>query len=133
MSAASDNLLAPCISDVPGHWQKKRLKFVAPSARQILPARPEGSRYVGLENIESATGRMLLESEQTEVESSVAAFSDRSVLFGKLRPYLAKVAVPDFSGVASTEIMVFEPGPENERRFLFYLLLSDSLSPPAGS
>lgn len=106
-------------------WQQKRLKFVAPSARQILPARPAGSRYVGLENIESGTGRMLLETEQDQVDSSVVAFSERSVLFGKLRPYLAKVALPDFSGVASTEIMVFEPAQKNDRRFLFYSLLSD--------
>ena len=106
-------------------WRKMRLKFVAPATRQILSARPKGMRYVGLENIESGTGRLLLDSEQEQVDSSVVAFDERSVLFGKLRPYLAKVAMPDFCGVASTEIMVFEPAGENDRRFLSYALLSD--------
>ena len=106
-------------------WQKIRLKFFAPSVRKILSSRPEGLRYLGLENIESGTGKLLLEKEQEQVESSVVAFDERSILFGKLRPYLAKVAMPDFCGVASTEIMVLEPINNNDRRFIAYSLLSD--------
>ena len=106
-------------------WQIKRLKFVAPSRRQILSSRPIGVRYIGLENIEPGTGKLLLETEQEQVESSVASFNERSVLFGKLRPYLAKVATPNFYGVASTEIMVLEPKDGNDQRFLSYSLLSD--------
>lgn len=106
-------------------WKEKRLKFAAPDARVLLPQRPAGARYIGLENIESGTGRLLLETEQEQVDSTVAAFDERAVLFGKLRPYLAKVAAPDFAGVASTEIMVFRPAPDTDRRFLAYSLLSD--------
>lgn len=106
-------------------WKEIRLKFVAPSVRQILSARSGGMRYLGLENIESRTGRLLLDTEQEQVESSVVCFDQNSVLFGKLRPYLAKVAMPDFHGVATTEIMVFKPTNQIDRRFLFYLLLSD--------
>ena len=106
-------------------WQAERLKFVVPSARQILPSRFAWTRYIGLENIQSGTGKLLLETEQEQVDSSVVAFDERSVLFGKLRPYLAKVATPDFRGVASTEIRVFEPAHGNDRRFLSYSLLSD--------
>lgn len=105
--------------------RKMRLKFFAPAIRKILPSRPLGSRYLGLENIESGTGKLLLDTEQEQVDSSVVAFDEKSVLFGKLRPYLAKVAIPDFSGVASTEIMVFEAAAGNDRRFLAYSLLSD--------
>jgi type I restriction enzyme S subunit len=107
------------------HWQRMRLKFIAPTVRKILPSRPEGMRYIGLENIEAGTGKLLLNTEQEQVDSSVIAFDEHSVLFGKLRPYLAKVAMPDFDGVASTEIMVLEPTDGNERRFLAYSLLSD--------
>ncbi len=106
-------------------WQRIRLKFFSPSARNILSYRPEGMRYIGLENIESKTGKLLLDNEQVQVDSAVVFFDDHSVLFGKLRPYLAKVATPDFCGVASTEIMVFEPIDNNNRQFLAYLLLSD--------
>ena len=106
-------------------WQKIRLKFLAPSSRELLASRPEGIRYLGLENIESGTGKLLLETEQEQVDSSVVSFDEESVLFGKLRPYLAKVAAPDFKGVASTEIMVLKPVGGNNRRFLAYSLLSD--------
>ncbi|TAN84478.1 MAG: restriction endonuclease subunit S [Gallionella sp.] len=106
-------------------WQKIRLKFFAPSVRKILPSRPKGMRYLGLENIEPGTGKLLLDTEQEQVDSSVVAFDKHSVLFGKLRPYLAKVATPDFGGVASTEMMVFEPANNNNRQFLAYSLLSD--------
>lgn len=106
-------------------WQKIRLKFLAPSSRELLASRPEGIRYLGLENIESGTGKLLLETEQEQVDSSVVTFDEESVLFGKLRPYLAKVAAPDFKGVASTEIMALKPVGSNNRRFLAYSLLSD--------
>lgn len=102
----------------------KRLKYIAPLRRDLLPGRPEGLRYLGLENIEAHTGRLLLESEQEAVDSSVVAFDEESVLFGKLRPYLAKVAVPDFTGVGSSEILVFQPRPATDRRFLYYALLA---------
>jgi len=106
-------------------WNSKRLKFAAASSRQLFASRPETMRYIGLENIESGTGKLLLETEQEQVDSTVVAFDEHSVLLGKLRPYLAKVATPDFRGVASTEIMVFFPMDGNDRRFLSYTLLSD--------
>lgn len=106
-------------------WQEKRLKFIAPLSRRILPGKPLDARYLGLENIESGTGKLHLETEQELVESSVISFDGNSILFGKLRPYLAKVATPDFDGVASTEIMVLLPANGNDRGFLAYSLRSD--------
>ena len=46
------------------------------------------------------------------------------MLFGKLRPYLAKAAAPGFDGVCSSEFLVLSPGPEIHGRFLLYSLLS---------
>ena len=114
----------PWLGEIPAHWELKRLKYIAPLRRDLLPGRPEGLRYLGLENIEAHTGRLLLDSEQEAVDSSVVAFDEESVLFGKLRPYLAKVAVPDFTGVGSSELLVFQPRPDTDRRFLYYALLA---------
>jgi len=47
------------------------------------------------------------------------------VLFGKLRPYLAKVVYADFDGVCTSELLTLQPIPEADGKFLFYLLLSD--------
>ncbi|HEY5482582.1 MAG TPA: restriction endonuclease subunit S [Propionibacteriaceae bacterium] len=41
--------------------------------------------------------------------SQVVAFQPNDILFGRLRPYLRKVARPDFAGVCSPEILVLRP------------------------
>lgn len=79
--------------------------------------------YIGLEHIASWTGD-IMGSDDTEPEGIVAHFSKGDILFGKLRPYLAKVASPDFKGVCSTEVLVLRPGKRMERRFLRYTLAS---------
>lgn len=67
---------------------------------------------------------MLVDVQPESVESTVSAFSCGDVLFGKLRPYLAKAARPDFKGVCTTELVVIQPGPSLDQRYLFYCLLS---------
>ena len=47
------------------------------------------------------------------------------VLFGKLRPYLAKVARPEFSGVSTSEILALRPA-EYSQSYLLYCLLNKS-------
>lgn len=42
-----------------------------------------------------------------DVKSTKTVFNNGDVLYGKLRPYLNKHALIDFSGVASTDILVF--------------------------
>jgi type I restriction enzyme S subunit len=83
--------------------------------------------YVGLDDIEKDRGGFADEF-RPKPEKLLAAkfkFSPRHVLYGKLRPYLNKVALPHFVGVCTTEILpllpnekVLEPG------YLFALLLS---------
>jgi type I restriction enzyme S subunit len=46
------------------------------------------------------------------------------VLYGKLRPYLNKVALPDFEGKCSTEIIPLRVSPTVERTYLAYFLRS---------
>ena len=58
-----------------------------------------------------------------DLASTKFRFSPAHVLFGKLRPYLAKVATVDFAGVCSTDILPILPGRKIERRFLRYFLL----------
>jgi type I restriction enzyme S subunit len=88
--------------------------------------------YVGLENIESGTGRLLNTEMQSPDNESIStlpneslgnAFETGDVLFGKLRPYLAKVWIAEFPGRCTTELIVMKPV-EFEARFLLYTLLS---------
>ncbi|AMV35106.1 EcoKI restriction-modification system protein HsdS [Pirellula sp. SH-Sr6A] len=84
-----------------------------------------GLPYVGLENIESHTGRFIGSSEPLEVKSSTFKFTREHVLYGRLRPYLNKVLAPDFEGHCSTEIFPIKPAPQLSREYLLYWLLAD--------
>ena len=112
------------------------LREVAQIERDIVDAAAidDGTLYVGLENIESG-GRLVSVRPVAagELLSSKFAFSRRHLLYGKLRPYLAKIARPDFEGICSTDILPVLPGPELDRGYLAWLLLSPEMVARANS
>lgn len=115
----------PWLGQVPEHWEVKRLKHGLSLSNDRLEVDQEVSLpYVGMENIESWTGRLLPLDEEFIPTGTSNRFDQGQVLFGKLRPYLAKATIADRSGGCSTELMVFEPK-EFDNRFLLYLILSD--------
>ncbi len=93
-----------------------------------------GTRYLGLEHIES--GGRILSSEPIkagELASTKFRFGQNHLLYGKLRPYLGKIALPDFEGVCSTDIVPVRPGPDLDRRYLAYFLRQPSMIDYANS
>lgn len=82
-----------------------------------------GTLYVGLEDIEGRTGKLTPHPVDAGVlASSKFSFSGEHILYGKLRPYLAKIACPDFIGICSTDILPILPGPRIDRRYLFHFV-----------
>lgn len=82
--------------------------------------------YVGLENISPRTGK-LTDFKPTvgySILSAKIAFKAGDLLYGRLRPYLQKVLVAPFDGVASTDILVFKPTDELDLHFLKEFFLS---------
>ena len=111
------------VTKVTGKTEK--LKYIAPERKIKLDTAPVNLRYIGLENIESLTGRIVDSKEKSEPESSVNIFYKDDVLFGKLRPYLAKVLATDFDGVCSGEFLTLVPKKAKIiSKYLFYKLLS---------
>jgi restriction endonuclease S subunit len=103
----------------------EKLKYIAPERRTKATVAPNNSVYIGLENIESGTGKIVESKEKSELESSVNLFQKGDVLFGKLRPYLAKALAVSFEGVCSGEFLVLMP--KNNKiiaKYLFYKLIS---------
>jgi type I restriction enzyme, S subunit len=87
-----------------------------------------GSLYVGLEHIESDGSVAHAPTvDRGELASTKFQFSNRHVLFGKLRPYLRKVARPSFAGVCSTDIIPILPSSRINRDYLFHFLRSDAV------
>jgi len=113
------------LGDVPVHWQTKRLKnAVQLRDRKVESDSDEPVPYIGMENIESWTGRILPIDSEVVPAGTANAFEKKHTLFGKLRPYLAKACNPEFNGLCSTELLVLESA-ELDRRNLLYSLLSD--------
>jgi restriction endonuclease S subunit len=90
--------------------------------RDLRTTIDQGAIYIGLENIESNTGRYLSSSEKESV-SSAFAFRKGQILFPKLLPYLNKVFLAPFDGLCSTEFHVLE-GVTTSSEFLTLFLRS---------
>ena len=113
------------LGNVPAHWAVRRLKYSAPIRASKLDRKAADAIYVGLEHIESWTGRLLLNNQPDTVDSVVTSFRTGDVFFGKLRPYLAKSARPDFGGVATSEILVLRPHGDCLQSYVMYSLLNE--------
>ena len=80
--------------------------------------------FVGLEHVGAGTGILNLDagSRVGNRKSTAFLFDDRHVLYAKLRPYLNKVAIPEFAGCCSTELVPLLPKEGVDRDFLAHLL-----------
>lgn len=110
------------IGDIPSHWEYKKIRY-ATEVRNSVAFLMEGIPYIGLENIESYTGKFI-ETETEYDEGKYSSFFAGDVMFNKLRPYLAKVFMPNFDGVCTGELTVFKSF-KGYKRYLYYYLLSD--------
>jgi type I restriction enzyme S subunit len=121
---------------VNGEWKTVALDEIATIERDAIQpgAISQGTAYLGLEHIESG-GKILGAKpvDEGELASSKFKFTERHLLYGKLRPYLAKIACPDFTGICSTDILPILPGPHLERRFLCHFLRQPSMVDYANS
>jgi type I restriction enzyme, S subunit len=57
------------------------------------------------------------------LKSNKFRFDSKCILYGKLRPYLCKIALPNFEGVCSTDILPIRPKKDvSNKSYLSYLL-----------
>jgi type I restriction enzyme S subunit len=109
--------------ELPDGWECEKLgEIVSPSKEKIEPTVDSTFPYVGLEHIESNSSKIIGHGIASEVKSTKTVFYAGDVLYGKLRPYLNKVAIPDFDGVCSTDILVFNQNPKIDSRYLMRYL-----------
>jgi len=107
------------LGEVPLHWEVKRLKYVA---NLLADKSDERENSIGLENIESWTGRYI--ETGAEFQGNGINFDAGDLLFGKLRPYLAKVWLAEFEGEAVGDFHVMRPSDESFGKFLVYQMLN---------
>lgn len=105
-------------TQLPPGWKHARLKF---NLRRLSEKQTKNEKVIALENIESWTGR-LIETTST-FDGEGVAFKRGDILFGKLRPYLAKVYLAKNDGEAVGDVWVLRPQSHIEPRFAAYQLL----------
>ena len=92
------------LGEVPEHWALVPLKWLC---ELVTTKAIDTSWQIGLENVESWSGRFI--ETESEFAGSGLAFIPNDILFGKLRPYLAKAYLADNSGDAVGDFFVLRP------------------------
>lgn len=87
---------------------------------------------IGLEALEPGTGRLVADPV-TNYEGSGVAFQAGDLLFGKLRPYLAKAWLSDRDGAAVGDFHVYRPTDGACPGYLRWVLLARSFLDPVES
>jgi type I restriction enzyme, S subunit len=115
-------------------WTEKKLDQVCAITSPLVDPRENEFLdliHVGAGNIETKTGTLidLKTAREEKLISGKFPFDKTMVLYSKIRPYLMKVARPDFSGLCSADMYPLAPLPNQiTRDYLFHLLLSKNFT-----
>ncbi|MFF9473267.1 hypothetical protein ACF1E9_11685 [Streptomyces roseolus] len=113
------------MTDVPPGWVRTTLgEITQPSSERQVPAPGDERPYLGMEGVQSGTGRVTGLSESSSITSASPVVSPGYTLYGRLRPNLNKVTEATHSGLCSGEFITFPPQPWLAPRFLMYRLLA---------
>lgn len=106
----------------PNSWSIKKVKYIFEfiSTKEVASNR---TFNIALENIVAHSGNYI--DTNSEYEASGVSFRKNDILFGKLRPYLAKVHLCERAGIALGDIFVLRPLSGFDSSFLRYLLISE--------
>lgn len=107
------------LGEVPEHWKVKRLKY---NLRLLTEKTDRRENPVALENIESWSGHFI--QTETIFEGDGISFERGDILFGKLRPYLAKAYLAEALGEAVGDFHVMRPTKNTVGRFAQYQILN---------
>ena len=92
--------------------------IVQPRNEKVIPSEFPELPFIGLEDIEAHSMRLLSVKSSTKLKSSAKRFYQSDVLYSRLRPYLNKVWKADRDGICSSEFIVL-PGNKNvDAKFL---------------
>jgi restriction endonuclease S subunit len=113
------------IGEIPESWDTCKLKYAVECRTEKTVDKSASVAYIGLEHVKSDFGVLVDEYEHIwDFEGDTIDFKAGDVLFGKLRPYLAKAWAASFNGKCSSEFWVMTPV-KLTSKFLLYTVLSN--------
>lgn len=107
-------------------WPHSKLREICEFERRV--AEDPNLLYVGMEDVESGTGRIsqsVFDGTNSIGAGTAYAFDSGHILYGRLRPYLNKVATPSFAGRCSTELIPIRAGQQVLKEYLAMVLRSE--------
>lgn len=110
------------LGNIPEHWKVKKLKYSL--SLQTEKQKIEKQDVIALENIEGWSGKYV--KTDSSYQGDDVAFQEGDILFGKLRPYLAKVYQAENSGIAFGDILVYRPNKDTDSGYAFYSMISEA-------
>lgn len=112
------------LGDIPKNWNTVTLKRVIElrSENGIFNPKQNNASYIGLENVVGYSNQ-LVQTDSSYEESTQSVCHEGDILFGKLRPYLAKVIIAPRTSCCSSEFLDIKAF-DGDMRYLRYLMLS---------
>jgi type I restriction enzyme S subunit len=95
---------------------------IEPRGEKVSPSDFPEFPFIGMDHVEAHSTRIIGSVPASSMKSAASRFYSGDVLYGRLRPYLNKVAQPHFDGVASGEFIVFSDTELVKSEFLKYRL-----------
>lgn len=105
-------------------WEEKKLGKIVKNIKDKYEPTLNNKKcvkYIGLEHIEKNNGIIGFGSSD-DVKSLKTIFELGDILYGKLRPYLNKHDIAKFSGICSTDILVYRAEDFNTAKFINYFM-----------
>lgn len=112
----------PWLGQIPAHWEVRRLKTIFSSVSIKVSSQDVPWPYIGMENVQPWTGKYVESTVKSDGWANL--FQKGDLLFGKLRPYLAKVYLTNNRGLCSTEFIVYRPKKNINISFFQKLMIS---------
>ena len=114
-------------------WGEKRMDEICSIEANLVDSTLEENQdllHVGGANIISYTGQLveLRTARDEKLTSGKFKFDNSVILYNKIRPYLVKVALPNFSGLCSADMYPLNPKANILKDFLYYILISSDFT-----
>lgn len=112
------------IGEIPREWEVKKLKNIVNIRNEKYMDKFGKIKYYGLENIESKSGKYIVTENIYDISQSLIC-KKGDLIFGKLRPYLAKAyLITEDISCCSSEFAIFYAKEQEKIEFIKFLFLS---------
>jgi type I restriction enzyme S subunit len=114
------------IKGVPKGWEVRTLAMFASEIKKGVKKKDlaDDEKYLGLEHLPRRSIAIKEWATADTVDSNKLLFQERDILFGKIRPYLHKVALAHFSGACSSDTIVLRPKEKIYEGYLLFTVFS---------